>query len=234
MTAHDVTESHEDHRIHSRFVWAGVAGALVGMVLVGLGMVLGPAWLAWLGVALLLAGALVAWRSGILYDVHSSGSLAHEKAALAAGGTVPGHAPGDLEHDEAASRHAEVVSEESRVALARSTGAPMPPLAPAVSLMLLVLGVWTYVGQFVLHYTMTIHGQNTALRDTGLAAAIILTALFLRHVGPSRIASSLALAWGGLLVLAGVVAPHASSQSAVNEIVTGCLVALCAVGTWRR
>jgi hypothetical protein len=222
-----------EHRIRSRLVWAGVAGAVVGMVLIALGMVLGVAWLAWLGVAVLVIGAVVAWRSGILYDVHSSGSLAHEKAALAAGGTVPGHAPGDLEHDEAARRHAEVVSEESRVLLARSTQAPMPPLAPAASLMLLVLGVWTYVAHFVLHYSMSIRGQNTALRDTGLAAVIILTALFLRHVGPSRVASALALLWGGLLVLAGVLAPHASAQSAVNEIVTGCLVAVCAVGTWR-
>jgi hypothetical protein len=222
-----------EHRIRSRLVWTGVVGAVAGMVLIGLGMVLGLAWLAWLGVAVLVVGAVVAWRAGILYDVHSSGSLAHEMAALAAGGTVPGHAPGDLEHDEAARRHAEVVSEESRVVLASSTEAPMPPLAPAASLMLLVLGVWTYVAHFVLHYSMSIRGQNTALRDTGLAAVIILTALFLRHVGPSRIASALALLWGGLLVLAGVLAPHASTQSAVNEIVTGCLVAVCAVGTWR-
>jgi Ca2+/Na+ antiporter len=94
--------------------------------------------------------------------------------------------------------------------------------------------VWLLVGQWVLVYPFNVHGQNTALRDTGFAIVVSLTALRLLVSRRSYPATGIAMLSGVLLVCAGVWATHSAARGQVNELICGALVVVCAMATLDR
>ncbi|WP_133412053.1 HGxxPAAW family protein [Vallicoccus soli] len=51
--------------------WAVVAVVIVGFIVGGLGLILGPTWwLFWVGVVLSVGGIVVGWATGMMEDVH--------------------------------------------------------------------------------------------------------------------------------------------------------------------
>lgn len=51
--------------------WAVVLVIIVGFIVGGLGLILGPNWwLFWIGAAISVIGVVVGWATGIMEDVH--------------------------------------------------------------------------------------------------------------------------------------------------------------------
>lgn len=204
------------------------------MVVIAVGMTTGRDLVTWIGVAVTVAALVLAWRAGIVYAVHAPDPHADNSGDTPQDRPARGPAPTDRLDDPRMARHARLVTRRSDAAMARTTHSSMPSFFPMAATCLLILGAWTFVAQFVLDFSFTVTGQNTALRDTGLAVVLVLAALFLRNVGPSGVATLICLVAGVLLVVAGVVAPHTALPARLSEIVTGCLVVVCSAVTWRR
>lgn len=222
------------HEVRPRLVWAGTVAAVLGMVAIAVGMTTGTDPVTWIGVVVTVAALVLAWRAGIVYEVNAPDPHADTSTGAPQDRPAQGPAPTDRLDDPVQTRHARLVTRRTDAAMARTSHSPMPSFFPMAAVGLLVLGAWTFLAQFVLDFSFTVTGQNTALRDTGLAVVLLLAGLFLRLVGPSRIATLVCLAAGVLLVVSGVVAPHTGVAARASEIVTGCLVVLCSAVTWRR
>ena len=111
-----------------------------------------------------------------------------------------------------------------------------PPLYPLSTLLLLLLGVWTFLGVFILGYPYTAVGQNSVLRVLGAAVVLMLCALRLRIVGFSRIGTALAGLVGAALVASAIWLPHQVGRIRANEGLVGALVIIVclAVAATRR
>ncbi len=212
--------------VRPRAVWAGTACALVGIVLLGLGMVLTTLLLLLGGVAALAAGLGVAWRGGIVNDVHATSPLKENFREIAADDVHQGHSPDEHAHDlregEASRRR-----RRERADAARTTA---PPLRPVGATALLVLAAWLLLGELLLSYPMTVVGQNSALRDQGLAVLVGLAGLWIRQIGFHVIPVVVAVVSGVVLV----VSPWLWARSPLvegNELVVGVLVLVAAVLT---
>ncbi len=111
---------------------------------------------------------------------------------------------------------------------------PMPPWSPAAAWVLLLTGVWLLVGQWALPYPFTVTGQNTALRDTGLAVVVTLAALRLVVGRRSSAATGVILVSGVLLVCSALLMHHDATRTFVNELASGALVLLAGLATLDR
>jgi len=141
--------------------------------------------------------------------------------------------PLELLRHEARERAAQV-TRRSEDALRAATGAPMRSLSRAGSLVLLALGVWLLVGQWLLSFPFTSVASSTGLRDEGVAVVISLAALRLLTAGRSGTATSVAVLGGVLLVCSGLLADHSTSRAAVNEVACGVVAILSAIATLDR
>jgi hypothetical protein len=198
------------------------------MVGVGLGMVASAPWLWAAGCGLLLLGAAVAVSGGILHDTHSAHVGRRELQALRDGATHSGRSAQELRH---APQAAEVAA-GTRALLRDREGSPVPGRFPA-AVILVVLGVWLLVGQWVLVYPFNVLGQNTALRDSGFA--IVVTLVGLRLCATRSLPASIIGTLSGLLLItAALVQTHAAIRGTVNELLTGALIMLAALGTTAR
>lgn len=132
---------------------------------------------------------------------------------------------------EIARRRAAQITSRERTALGDAAGT-RAPLAPAAAIGLIVVGVWLFVGKWVLAYPIGVHGKDILL-EAGFAVVVLLLGLRFRLGGDDhrRPAGALALACGLLLALAGAFLPHASARAGVNEVVCGLLVMLLATMT---
>ncbi len=213
-------------KVRPRLSWGGAALALLGVVAIGFAMTLDAGAWTWAAVGVTVLGLLIAWRGGIAYDVHGVKPAGEELEEAVHGDAHQGVASGERLTGEEARGRAVAVSRQTRELLRDRVEAPAPPLAPMGTLMLLVLGAWLVIGKFALQYPFTITGQNSGNRDLGFALVLILAGLWLRQVGPSRVASGLCLLSGLLLVLAGLFLPHAAVRVQANELVVGTLVIL--------
>ena len=121
------------------------------------------------------------------------------------------------------------VTARSQRARALSSRHTHPPLYPLSTLLLLALGVWTFLGAFILGYPYTVVGQDSALRVLGAAIVLTLCALWLRYVGFSRVATGLAGLVGAALLASAIWLPHHVARIRANEGVVGALVILASI-----
>jgi hypothetical protein len=216
-------------RVHPRTVWAGVALCVLGMALVAAGMTTGAAPVTSAGVVVIGVGLLVAWRGGILRDAHTNGALRAEVDQTWHGDTRRGVAPGSrLRRTPSRDRETQAAEARRDRSGSRSAARPGTSLGDAAPTLLLVAAAWTFVSQFALALPYSELGQDTALRDTGIAVVLALSALSLRQTGARRLATGLCLACGVALVLSGAVLAHATTRAAWSEIVTGVFVLIMA------
>ena len=210
--------------VRPRWVWTGTAGGVLGLCGAGLGLMLASPAMVWVSAAVLLLGLAVAWRGGVLHDVRAEQPLDQAVEDVKEGNEHEGLSSEAVVVGQTAQRTATEVTVRKRQLLQERAAAPLPSWSPVGVLALLVLAGWLLVGSWVLVYPFSVTGQNSALREVGLAVVVALSALWLRQVGPSRVAIALCGLSGVLLVVAGVAAPHDALRVHWNEVLSGCLV----------
>jgi len=210
--------------VRPRWVWAGLALAVLGLAVVSAGVIaLSWAW-AVPGLVLLAVGVGAATRGGVLADSRT-GSVGREAHEVERGGTRQGTAPGADVRDteaEAVSRRADATRREL-LAAAQHTG--RPNLAPLGSGLALLVAAWLVVAQWTVYPTGSVPQAN-ALRDLGVALVAALAGLRVAVAGPRVGASAVLGACGAALVLLGLLAPHVSTGVRVEEVVCGVLLVL--------
>ncbi|MGA8846898.1 MAG: hypothetical protein WB471_09825 [Nocardioides sp.] len=230
----DAAEERDRHRtadraVRPRGVWAGVALAVVGASLAGLGVALGSWVISLVGVAVLLAGAVVGARSGVLYDVRGVDSVSDELSDIRHDATYSGVAPGDMSDQESAQETSRRMDRRRENILAERAGAPRPALAPLAGGTLVLVGVVLLVAQGTL-YPSGATGQSNAGR--ALAVAIVAAATGLRYLvatGRHWGFAAAALAAGAALTVSGVLTGHTRDATVGLEITCGLVVVASAV-----
>ncbi len=221
------------HLVHPRWVWSGLAVALVGAGLLGIGI----AVLSWTtsiaGSVILLVGAAASLRGGVLYDARTRGDFGTEAREVLEGDVHPGITPGDVVDDPAAVRDAVRTDETRRRLEASSTGVSGAGWAPVAGWLLLSVTVVLVVAQgSVVAHTTT--GRDNGYRDTGLAILIGLAGLrLIQTPGRHLITAGVTLVCGAALVANGLVADHDRTVTVVVEVAAGCVAVLCALVAWR-
>lgn len=210
--------------VRPRWVWGGTVISIVGLALLSVGAVL----LSWpwsvLGGAIAVAGAVVAWRGGVLYDVHTSAALS-EVGQVAHGTVHEGVAPGQTVATSAAARRRTTEVERRRRRLeSAAMMSPRPgPTRPAGWLLLLI-AVFLTVAQWAL-YPLERPGQTNAVRALGAAIVLALTGMRLISAvsRPPRVAALVCIVVGLALLANAVFAEHDVDATAASEGVCGAL-----------
>jgi hypothetical protein len=217
--------------VHPRWVWVGVATAIVGMVLAGVEMMIGTTAWTLVGAAVIIIGLAVGWRGGIMYDVHASKALHHEVPEIIGNDIHQGISPSDQRHGQPTKRQAEPHNgqrSQPPAAPAAPTTIPTPALAPLGVMGLLLLACWLLVGRWIVSYPKTVHGYTNGEHDLALAIVVALCAIWMRQIGPNKVVTGLTSLWGVLLLVAATALPHDARGVAWDEATVGVLVVLCA------
>jgi hypothetical protein len=180
------------------------------------------------GVVVMAVGALLAWHGGILKDVQATQPMSNELEAAVHGDPHEGIEAGQQLHDPRAQAAAARTARETRAVLESRVAAPGPPIGPVATFGLLLLGVWLFVGSFMLPYYYTVTGVNSTNRALGASIVIVLCALWMRHVRTGLVAAGLAALVGIALVVGALLLTHNDIWVRYQEGVCGTLVVLCA------
>jgi peptidoglycan/LPS O-acetylase OafA/YrhL len=135
---------------------------------------------------------------------------------------------------EVARQHAADLAHRNERLMDAVTDAPMRSWSRAGAVVLLAVGVWLLVGQWVLSLPLTATADTTATRDEGFAVLLVLAAVRLLVTRRSPTATGVALLGGVLLVCSGLLLEHTATRAAVDELVCGVLAVLCALATLDR
>lgn len=229
MEAVDDTERSDRPLVRPRRVWGGLLFALVGAGLVGLGVAALSRTLAAAGAGLVLAGAAVALRGGVLYDGVTALSLRAEMRGVVAGGAHRGSRAGQMVEDARLRAAAQAATERSEAVLAAAQAARPPVLAPVagwslvVAVVVVVSSQWDWVAR-------TSTGHATSSRDTVLLVVLALCGLRIGiGRGSHRISALVAGLAGAGLLLAGVFGAHDRAAAAAVELGCGSLGVLAAL-----
>ncbi len=218
------TSTQQKHPVRPRLSWGGTLLAVLGVIGIGVFMAFGQNVLMWISVAVTVVGLLLAWRGGVTADVHSAGKSPQEEIQEAIhGGKHEGIAPVDRVDSDRARERAVAANQISRALMEERVGY-RPPMAPLMVLVLLAAGVWLLISRGALRYPYNSVGQAASVRDLGFGLVVFLAALWLRQVGPSRVAGGLCLLSGVGLVLCGALVQHTSGLVQANELAMGALV----------
>lgn len=125
-------------------------------------------------------------------------------------------------YGDRAARKAAEVSTRTRRLHAEVQAVPMP-LRGMGTVLVLAVGAWLLIGEFVLAVPYTSTGRQTAVRDEAFAIVVLLVGMVLRTAWNRRAAALLVLL-GLLLVASGIWEPHDAGREAVNEVVSGALL----------
>lgn len=224
--------SHAPHatstrQVRPRWVWAGLALAVLGLMVLTAGLIeLSWTWVV-PGLALLGVGLTVSAYGGVLSDSRT-GHPGQELSEVEHGEAHQGASPGAMvhaRHAEEASRRADATRQEL---LAASRQVGRPNLSPVGSGLVLLTCAWLTVAQWSI-YPMSLVGQNNALRDLGVALVVALAALRAAVAGPRAAAAAVMVAGGVALLLFGDLMPHHSGTVRWNELLCGLLVVTGAV-----
>lgn len=210
--------------VRPRAVWGGIALALLGLVLISLGIIFLRPWVVGGGCVTAGMGLVIAWRGGVLFDTRGEESPHDEVQELLHGGEHLGVSPDARAVGSQVEATAAERTQRKEYLLARSQEASPPSLRVLAAFGLVVLGAWLFLDQWFLNYPFTVTGQNSALRDVGFAVVLVLCALRLRMRTPSKLAASLVVLSGVMLLLAAVLLPHDSGLVRGNEVVAAVLV----------
>lgn len=114
-------------RVHPRFVWAGLTLAIVGALVLGVGIVMLSWVIALAGALLGILGAVIGVLGGALNDARPELAVGEELRQVVRGDVHAGVAPGEMIDSASARREARRTSEVAREILGgrRSTGAPV-------------------------------------------------------------------------------------------------------------
>ena len=214
------------HRVHPRGVWGGLALALLGAALIGLGVALESWPWAIVGIVVLLAGAGLGLRGGVLYDVHRQ-HPGQEVEQVVHGDAHRGVAPGEMVHDPRVQRTSREMDEQREALIRRSQEAPRPPMAQLGAIVVLLVCVFLLVAQWEV-YPPGKTPQTNALWSLGFAilAGLAAMRILLGQPGRHLAAALLILLCGVGLVLRAFLADHVIDATAIDEGVSGALVLL--------
>ena len=222
-----------EHQVRPRWVWGGLAAALTGAGILGLGVVLlsGPLSLA--GALVLVLGVAGSLHGGVLYDAVPGLSLRRELAQVRAGDVHPGVAAGDMVRIADARRDARRSNERTRALEAAARHRPGVDWAPAAGWGCLLITVVLTVSQ----WNLVAHdatGADNSVRDTGWAILLGLAGVRVAATtGRHRVAAGVILVAGLGLALGGLLAEHHRTGLALVEVGCGCIAILCAFAAHR-
>ena len=219
--------SHKEHKVHPRWVWAGLAVAVLGLVVVGVAVsVVSPAW-AVIGCVLLVAGCVGAVAGGVLYDAVPELEAGTEMHQIAAGDVHPGVAPGDQADNEQARRNAAIVTRTTERILQPAPHGPRE-LAPVAGGLLMLTAAALVILQGALA-TQTVTGHTLGVRDDCLAVVLGVAGFRILTVpGRHPVAAGLAGLAGCVLVVAAALTAHDRQAMTVIGIVCGAVALLAA------
>lgn len=207
--------------VDPRSVWMGVVLALVGVVVAGVGITIMMWWLAASAALVIAAGAVVAFRGGIMQDTR--GADPHSEISQVRHHDVHrGVAPGQMIDDPVAKEAAREVEAERRRILAARARTPSPPLAPIGAALAITVAAYIWVAQWTL-YPIGQTGQDNALRDLGWAILAGLAGIRILVGQPSRhpVATGVIGLAGAALLLETLLANHSSSVISASEGICG-------------
>ena len=214
--------------VYPRWVWTGTGLAIVGLVVVSVGLIMGSMSLAGVGLAAIVVGAVLAWRAGVMRDVRS-GSVAPEVEAVRSGRVHRGTVPGDMVSNSAAQEESRAADQRRQELLERSHSSPMPALAHGAALVILVMSLVLLCAQWALYPTGRT-AQNNALRALGVAVILALCGLrILTTRQPARVAATIAIVAGVVLAVFGPLAPHQEAGVAWTETALGTIIVVAAL-----
>ena len=216
--------------VRPRRVWVGLAVALLGVALAGIGLATSTWPVVGGAVAALVVGGCLSWAGGVMHDASTGLNLREELHAARHDTTHPGVAAGAqtgsiAAHQEAA-RQGRVTQQVLNQAHQASTDAWMRPAGWTLLLIAAVLLVSQW--ELVAHTTT---GRANSYRDTGVAIVLALTGLRLALTrGRHPVAAAVAGLSGLGLLLNGLLAGHDHLSLAVVETAAGAIALACAAG----
>ncbi|MEP7737258.1 hypothetical protein ABKW28_06385 [Nocardioides sp. 31GB23] len=213
------------HTVHTRWTWASLLVLLAGVVVLGIGVILLDLLVGAIGGVLLAAGAVGAWRSGLMWDVDTGSSPADLVSSESE--TVERPGAGTHQDDEATAEHAEETTHDVRRRLADRRGTRLN-LVPVGALLVLLAGAWLALSQWVL-YPETPEGRVGTWRAMGGGVVLLLVGLWLLQHGRTLVATAIALVTGAVLVLLGIVGAHDTQTTVASEIGSGAVAVLGAL-----
>ena len=222
------------HRVHPRWVWLGLALALVGSGLIGLGVARLSLLLGVIGSVVLVLGVLLGVAGGLMYDARTQATAGTEVEQVVHGDVHQGIAPGDMVPGERARIDAAETTALTRDNLRRSRQRGRVPLAPLAGWIMLGIAVFIPMSQpwFIGH---TATGGDSAARDAGAAILLGLSGLRIATGrGRHTIAVAIAALAGLGLLLGGLFADHSGTGIVVVEIGCGVLAILAAIAAGAR
>lgn len=225
--------SGRDHVVRPRWVWSGLATALVGSCLLAAWFATWRIGFCWSGAALLVLGCAAGLRGGALYDVHGAGSATDELAALVEGRRYRGTVPGQMVDDEAARRDALRTSSTTATVQrqARRTRRPHLNRIAAVGLLLAAGFLVSLQGR----YPQTPTGKQDAVRALIVSVLAAIAGLrILVGQRPGWGASILGAVAGVALIGFALLLPHDRAGMATVEVVVGAWIVLVAAVTLDR
>lgn len=205
------------HTVHTTWTWASLAGLVAGVVVLGIGVILLDLVVAVVGGALLVAGGVGAWRSGLFWDLDTGST----PADLLDGEDRTVERPGSGTHqdDPATMQHARETTHDVQQRLADRRGTRLN-LLPVGAVLVLLAGLWLAVAQWTV-YPETPIGRVGTWRAMAGAIVLLLAGLWLWRWGHSLVATGLALLTGVAMVLAGLLAAHDSDVAVGSELTAG-------------
>ena len=161
--------------VRPRWVWSGVGLAVLGAVVIGVGVAVSSWTVAIVGIVVLAVGALVGWRGGALYDATGAFALDEEMHDVKEGNEREGTKPGDQVRDPEAHRESRRADRTRRLTTARTMRAPRPGLSTLGAILLLLGAAFVLATQGAYPHSHT--GQINAERDLGMAVVTGLVGL---------------------------------------------------------
>jgi protein-S-isoprenylcysteine O-methyltransferase Ste14 len=222
-------------RVRPRLVWSGTGLMIVGVIGVGVGLMIRTSstdagrWVIGAGFLALLVGLLVAWWGGIGQDTKgSSEDHGHE---VVSGQAHTGISSQAKIVGPSVQRRAELDARRTLSLERQALTTSVPTLRFPGAVVLMVIGAWLCLDQWLIDYPFSVSGQNAVLRDVGLGVVLVLSGLRLQRARGSRRVSVIVLLAGALLVLIALFFANGSSLVRGNEFVAGVLTLVAAAMT---
>lgn len=223
-------------RVRPRLVWGGLALALTGIVLTGVGVALASWTWSVAGLLVLGGGTVASLVGGVLRDVHATSAADTELDELRSGRGHTGVEAGAMVDDPAVRHDAlETTREVDRAVVGSHPRPPRNP-APAVGGILAVLVVVLFAAMVGL-VPQDVVGRGNSLRITGVLIVLGWGAIALLRSPTPRPAAGVTLAAGVALVANGLLAEHHEPRLVGVEVACGLLVVVASalvLGSRRR
>lgn len=217
-----------DHIVRPRWVWTGLALALLGACLLAYWIATWRLSACVAGAVLLVLGGAIGVRGGILYDTHGARSVTGDVGDVEKNRVHRGTAPGDMITDPRLRQEARETARMTDALLHAAEESPRPAFDKLGAGLMLVAAVFLLFAQAMYPHTHT--GQDNALRSLLLAAVTALAALrILLGQRPGLAPSGIAGLVGLALILLAVLTNHDRASTVIVEITAGAWILLAAL-----